>query len=204
MDTPSISLVLEVIMDSWYEFYKDRVCDSYFDYVNIKYKRFIDEVYNTVMVENITTKSDISTIVEVGCGIGSITKAVSKLSLTSFLVSISLLDNSEEMLSLTRLNLKDEHLDAIYINRNVLDYKPYKVDVAYSHGLLEHFLNNDIKTIINNLKGAKQVHYVPSYKYVTPSRGDERLLTPLQWKEICNPDEIIEFNGGLDLILKWE
>jgi len=184
-------------MTSWYEFYKDRVCDSYFDYVNEKYKRFIDEVVDSV-------NNSYGNMVEVGCGIGSITKAVTRQSEVAFFNPVVLLDQSEEMLNLTKLNLIGENLDAKYIYKSVLEFKPIFSSVVHSHGLLEHFSDNDINTIINNLKGAKQVHYVPSYKYVTPSRGDERLLTPQQWRDICSPDEIIEFNDGFDLILKWE
>lgn len=78
-------------------------------------------------------------------------------------------------------------------------------EVGHSHGVLEHFNDVEIRDIIKLQREQYEtlIHYVPSYLYRTPSFGDERLMTPENWQEICQPDEIIEFNGGYDLILKW-
>ena len=42
---------------------------------------------------------------------------------------------------------------------------------------------------------------MPSAKYEVPSRGNERLMTVGEWREICSPDHVIEFNDGHDIIL---
>jgi hypothetical protein len=80
-------------------------------------------------------------------------------------------------------------------------------DVIHSHGLLEHFSDEDIRKIIKAScnDGARViVHYVPSDRYEQPSFGDERLMSAGQWHEIVAPHNIIEFNDGYDLALVWD
>jgi hypothetical protein len=76
-------------------------------------------------------------------------------------------------------------------------------DMAFSHGVLEHFDDFQIRDIINQCKDCSilSMHYVPSNRYLEPSRGDERLMSVDQWLQIYPFDDIVEFNEGKDLIL---
>ena len=166
---------------TWKEFYKNRLNDNYFSHVKNQYRKFIDEVENTFNTNDI--------VMEVGCGIGSITKALIERKKAKYFLS----DVNEEMLKLTEKNVCRKGM-----NYNILDKLPFHVDVIHSHGVLEHFEPEEVKKIINNQRAVcrKLVHYVPSNKYDYKSFGDEMLLSKEEWKKIICPYEIKEFNNG--------
>ncbi|MFA5048557.1 MAG: class I SAM-dependent methyltransferase [Patescibacteria group bacterium] len=185
-------------MKTWYNFYKDRLNGKYFNHVSNKYNVFINEILNSINYNHYKF------IVEVGCGICSITRALMEQKTNCIYFG---LDKSKEMLNLSLQNLLLAQKESIFelIQCNILSENCYG-DLVHSHGVLEHFSDKHIQKIINNqLKNFRElIHYVPSNKYKNPSFGNERLLTSAQWKKICNPNEIIEFNDGYDLILKWK
>jgi len=173
-------------MNNWFNFYKDKQNDSYLDYIGTKYSPFLS------LLQKEVDKKQVKRIMEIGCGLGSITKLL-KTNKARVVV-----DKNKMLINF--INLKAEK-----VVRDIT--KPFieKVDLIHSHGLLEHLSDFQIRqTIREELKCSNLlVHYVPSNKYTYKSFGDERLLTPKQWKEICSPSNIIEFNNGLDLILIW-
>jgi SAM-dependent methyltransferase len=177
---------------SWSKFYESRLDENYYRYICKRYSPFIEEIKQLLRPRDV--------VVELGCGIGSITRAVLD---SKPLCKFRCTDINQEMLRLTAKNkLKNRVL--FYQIDMTQDYSlPAKV--AFSHGVLEHLSNQQIRDAINIQKKQYKylIHYVPSYKYVTQSFGDERLLRSEQWSAICQPDEIIEFNDGYDLILKW-
>ncbi|OQY10304.1 MAG: hypothetical protein B6I28_01270 [Fusobacteriia bacterium 4572_132] len=174
---------------NWYNFYKDRLNISYNKHIEKKYSLFIKEIEKLINPN--------STILEMGSGIGSITKILNKRKKGNFLIS----DINKNMLKLSNQNLKS-------IPSFIFDIKNHlykKVDIIHCHGVLEHFDNTDIQKIIKNqLKSCTHlIHYVPSNKYKIQSFGDERLLSKEEWFNLIKPKEIIAFNNNYDLILKW-
>lgn len=180
-------------MSKWADFYKNRLNERYTNHVNKKYAPFIE----------VLKAQNAKTIAEFGCGIGTITKILIDQKVGDI---HHLLDNCRSMLAMAHQNLTGLEFE-MYLH-NIL--KPFdfveKLDMIHSHGVLEHFSDQDIRQIISNQKDLAKVlvHYVPSHKYDKPSFGDERLLTVDEWKKICQPTEIIEFNNGYDLILIWK
>jgi len=176
-------------MNEWATFYKDRLNESYYKHINKRYSPFIKEIKRNLSKD--------LTVVELGCGIGSISR-----SLKSSKCKLICVDNNSSMLKMSKRN-KLSH--AIFIKQDITKSYKIKADIAHSHGVLEHFSDEQIRKIIKIQKKQYKtlIHYVPSKKYKNPSFGDERLMTVNQWKRICNPDEIIEFNNGYDLILKF-
>lgn len=175
----------------WHNFYKNRIGESYTYYISKQYSPFIEEIKKRINPQ--------SKVLEMGCGIGSVTKILSDLINASYYIS----DISQEMISLSILNLKGRTFN--HLRWNIKKEFKEKVAIIHSHGVLEHFNDRDIKQIITNqLKCCKNLlHYVPSNKYNYKSFGDERLLSKNKWKELVRPKEIIEFNNGYDLILRW-
>ena len=172
---------------TWNNFYKDKLNDKYLNYIKTKYSPYIEIV-----------KSSGNSYLEIGGGIGSITKLIYD-NLKSFIVT----DKDPFMLKLSQINLK-----SLDVKIKKLDAtKPFniKADVIHSHGMLEHLSFKQIKqNIVFSTKNCKTlIHYVPSNKYTYKSFGDELLLSPNEWKQLVNPTEIIEFNKGYDLILIW-
>lgn len=196
-------------MKTWYDHYVGRMNDSYREHVSKRYGKHIN------MIVSAATKRNGLKVVEIGCGAANVSRIVSEkiIQKTNDRVfpKYVILDICPKMLGLARVNFGavSDHVaqlgDALDLGMSE-DLK--STDVFHSHGVLEHFRDGQINVIINEQKrmassGAQLIHYVPSAKYETPSFGDERLMTPDQWYQICMPDEIIEFNDGYDLILKW-
>jgi len=90
-------------------------------------------------------------------------------------------------------------------NDNVLDshVMTKEFDIVFSHGVLEHFNNDEIKIILDQCRdcSAISISYVPSNLYEVSSRGGERLMSVKEWLTIYPFKDIIEFNEGKDLIL---
>lgn len=207
-------------MSKWSEFYKDRLNDKYQKHIETRYAPFINELTTTAKTLEILGFHPI--FVELGCGIGSITKAIQK----QLPHSLHLLyDNDESMLCMAHKNLnslntffhKKDLLNSCivsHINSKIGEYQSKfnnkKIAViVHSHGVLEHFSDNDIRAILKDYKQHRDFdkikvlnfHYVPSHAYKTKSFGDERLLSPNYWANMfCKT--VIEFNSGYDLIIK--
>lgn len=76
--------------------------------------------------------------------------------------------------------------------------------MVVTHGVLEHFEDEDIIAIMETYKDRNvrfHAHYVPTDKYEKPSFGDERLMPVSKWVSLTNPDYYIVDNAGCDLYL---
>lgn len=183
----------------WYNFYKDRQNMIYKKHIETKYADFIDTIINNLPDNG---KKPVH-IHEAGCGAANVSLAIyNKLKQQGINFHISMSDKCKDMLELAHENVPEAYKAQI----DVLIEQPPHADVIFSHGLLEHFNDEDIvKLLTNQLRQTnKVIHYVPSSKYKKPSFGDERLMTSEQWQKICNPTSIVEFNDGHDLILTWD
>jgi SAM-dependent methyltransferase len=197
-------------MLSWYEIYRNRMCESYVEHVRNKYDEFVNLISNSERA---------NMFVEIGCGAGNITKIIRETNKSKDAKYV-LIDNCEKMLGLAEVNNKEDNRCS-FVLESIVESKPYadlkdistpKSTIVHSHGLLEHFSDNDISTIITNSMDLsnEQVHYVPGIKYDVPSRGDERLMTQEQWSSILERSlsnklkynfNIYSFNDEYDLIL---
>lgn len=185
-------------MSKWSEFYQDRLNEVYTNYCREKYKPFIDFIQKEI--NNLPKHPafiDIPAVLELGLGLGIVTKILFENN-SDDLIYFGGMDNDLEMLNLAKLNLRGYFGIKLIYDDAFLSKQ--KANIIHSHGLLEHFNNAYIKVLFSNYKGSKHIHYVPSYKYEKPSFGDERLLTPQEWKEITGMN-VIEFNDGYDLII---
>ena len=184
-------------MKSWYDIYVERASDSYRNYVREQYKPFLD------ILKNCCDKT--TTSVELGCGAATISRILME---DAEYKNIICIDEDWDMSSLAWRMVG--YVDNVLVTRRDItsarlsSYIPSSGKVVFhSHGVLEHLSDEGIRNVTDQLKqhGVPQIHYVPSDKWITPSRGDERLMTPADWNDICHPDNIVEFNDGKDLIL---
>lgn len=183
----------------WYKFYQDRQNIIYKKHIETRYEEFIHYLINALPDKG---KKPVH-IHEAGCGAANLSLALYKqLKDIEINFHISMSDKCKDMLELAHENVPEAYKALIDMTKDTLP----KADIIFSHGVLEHFNDEQIARIVANQLDStdKVVHYVPSAKYKKPSFGDERLLTPEEWQEICNPTSIIEFNGGYDLILVWD
>lgn len=165
----------------WYTFYKDRVNSTYQDYFEERYDPFLKRIKSLL--------TDKREIYELGCGIGSISKALSKDG-----ISFAGIDKDPYMVRLANTNTNSKNFYSENILDTVLPYGTLKV----THGVLEHFEDAAIKYITNRCPNS--IHYVPLDKYEKPSFGDERLLSVEYWLELVKPKAYELFNEDYDLM----
>ncbi len=176
-------------MDAWTDYYQNRINNPLYE------TKFRQRYFPFLSLVEGTVKPGMN-VLESGCGTGLVTKQL------NIDANISCFDYSPGMLRLSEINLQKK------IKRSQFDIRERlgeTYDVIYSHGVLEHFQDDELKQIVENQKQKSKtmIHYVPSYKYGAGSFGDERLMTKEQWMEICDPEKIIDFNNGFDYILVW-
>jgi trans-aconitate methyltransferase len=196
---------------TWYDFYKARMNDQYREHVASRYEPFIERVAHQAMRGRF--------VMEAGCGAANVSRVVqNRIARSRFQV---LVDNDPDVLSLAHQNMVTTGAENfVLVRHDILQpsspscqefadwFQPGMYGLVYSHGVLEHFGDHEIRLAIQRQMellepGGKLLHYVPSAKYEKPSFGDERLMTPDQWDDICNPDCISFFNHGRDLVLEW-
>lgn len=167
-------------MTNWYNFYKNRINSSYQEYFEKRYD---------VMLQFIACEKS-EEIIEMGCGIGSISKALNRIGIksTGFDVDIN-------MVNLANINNNTD----VFYEGCIHSFKNDNI-LAVSHGVLEHFEDEQILNICKN--NPNSIHYVPLDKYKVPSFGDERLLSYKYWLDLVKPKDYVLFNDYHDLIFK--
>lgn len=180
-------------MSPWSDFYESRLTYAYLNNFKNKYALFLSILEAQIRKSNFVAE-------EHGCGIGTVTKLLKSGWHRGHFV---LIDNDRDVLHMATTNVTRERV--VFALKDIREEMPFMADVIYSHGVLEHFPDTDICRIIQNqkMRASTIIHCVPSNEYKTPSFGDERLMPPMSWQRICNPDSIMSFNGGKDLILNW-
>ncbi len=171
---------------TWFNFYQQRIGTSYHNYFKERYAPFIEKIIN------LKPKN----IIEEGVGIASVSRCLRDEG-----IQLNGFDINPFMIKLAKDNCgqgywyEDDILNPAYnleyINRAL----------AITHGVLEHFTNEEIRRIFRRYRKNKtpSIHYVPLDKYITPSFGDERLLPYTYWLDLIEPDEYKVFNDGHDL-----
>ena len=176
-------------MSKWSDFYKNRCNASYMEYALQRYRPFIEEIlFNEPLL-----------ILEEGCGVGTISKCLMALDPS---ISPILSDICPDQIELAYANTGLMPMqNCIVTGTNA----PPDSDIVIGHGVLEHFPDREIESIINRQWdiASKVVHYVPTDKYKRPSFGDERLLSVAYWLGF-QPTRHFTFNDDHDLCLIWE
>ena len=162
---------------TWYEFYKQRINSGYQKYFEARYEPFLDAI---IQLRNING------IIELGCGIGSVSKAIGG--------NFSGIDIDPLMVQLANQNTKTTNFSVGSIFEEMFPDSTLKV----THGVLEHFEDSEIESFCSNCLNS--IHYVPLDKYKNPSFGDERLLPYEHWLELATPKSWMLFNQDHDLM----
>ena len=169
--------------DKWYELYKIDIeefatPDDYIKY-KLKYKRkFIDKV-----IKYANNKK----VMEAGCGTGLMAGYLQKkgLDVTALDLSKKVLDYANEIASQSKVILPCKYEQGDILN---LNYKNKTFDVVYSNGVMEHFNDNEIISILKQeMKISKYVIFgIPSTYFGMNEKmlGNERGLTLKEWKKL--------------------
>lgn len=183
-------------MSQWSEFYAGRCNARYKEHVRRKYAPFIQGIaYAGLAVHR---RGFRPVLREEGAGIGTIT-AILHADL-NYRADLLMFDLDYEQATLASSNT------GLFCDVGSILEPHSKVDVIHSHGVLEHFCDSDIRQIVQRQQHEAThavVAYVPTNKYKTPSFGDERLMSPEDWKRLTEPTHSFVFNQGHDLCLMW-
>lgn len=186
----------EIIIDKnksednkWYELYKIDIeefnkPDDYIEY-KLKYKKkFINKVIQY---------ADNKKVIEMGCGTGLMAGYLKRLGLdvTALDLSQKVLDYANEVAAQSNIISPCKYEQGDILN---LKYKKNTFDVSYSNGVLEHFNDEEIITILKQqMNISKYVIFgIPSTYFNMNEKmlGNERSLTLEEW------NRLIELAGG--------
>lgn len=194
-------------MSAWSDFYTPRMNTRYRAYCGNRYRDFIETVGEAAKWG---VAAPGPTLIEAGCGAGFITRHVSyaleRIDRRGLIVAF---DNDKDVLALAEENTAGRpnvRLAFGDMTKTELRHGEKRFDVIYSHGVLEHFTDETIRSIIERQKAAARtiVHYVPLEGHGKPSFGDERLMSTSAWEDLVCPTGLLPFNAGKDLVLIWE
>lgn len=184
----------------WADFYKDRVnSDSYKAYFVNKYK----EYFNAIIL---VKAPYIHGIAEFGAGIGTCSIILKQL--YGYRAQVGY-DICPKMIELAVQNAGYDH-NLMFHLWDITQKFPQlrRFDVIHSHGVLEHFSDIEIQNIFYHQTTYTDaiVHYVPTNAYEEPSFGNEKLMSPDQWREILSDwdIELKLFNENRDMLIIWQ
>jgi SAM-dependent methyltransferase len=183
---------------SWVEFYEGRDTGTYRNYVRRQYKPFLD----AIRIE-LDRAQGPETVLEVGCGIGTISHILTRHGDRRYDNTYLALDSDPRMLATAEGYIGDR---CRVIRGDMRSHAWLKADIIHGHGVLEHLDDHGIYQTLeaHQRSGARAaIHYVPGAGWGKPSFGDERLLPFHWWVDKWEPHEAISFNGARDYVLIW-
>lgn len=167
----------------WYELYKIDIEEFHTpdDYIEYKLK------YKKKFIEKVIQYSQNKKVIEMGCGTGLMAGYLQKLGLdvTALDLSQKVLDYAYEIAKQSNIIKPCKYEQGDILN---LKYKAYTFDVSYSNGVLEHFNDDEVVTILKQqMKISKYVIFgVPSTYFNMNEKmlGNERSLTLREWSKL--------------------
>lgn len=163
---------------NWHEFYKKRINSTYQVYFEHRYFPFLNAALH---------KCSTGTVIDAGCGIGSVSKYLRKYRRDTLGF-----DKCPDMVKLSKENVPHGK----FMQGDLLT-GPVVTNFAITHGVLEHFNDEQIRGILERYPNS--IHYIPLEGYPKQSFGDERLLPKEYWLDVLPIKEHETFNNGLDL-----
>lgn len=167
----------------WYELYKIDIEEFHTpdDYIEYKLK------YKKKFIEKVIQYSQNKKVIEMGCGTGLMAGYLQKLGLdvTALDLSQKVLDYAYEIAKQSNIIKPCKYEQGDILN---LKYKTNTFDVSYSNGVLEHFNDDEVVTILKQqMKISKYVIFgVPSTYFNMNEKmlGNERSLTLREWSKL--------------------
>ncbi len=171
-------------MKNWKEIYEKEIEKEggHERFINLKIKEKKPTINEIIRLSRNNKR-----ILEAGCGTGVISIYLSNLNL-----NVTSIDVDDEMLDISKKFIKFTKNPPKFEKKNLfnLDYKKDNFDITFSHGVLEHFSDEDIITIVNNeLKISKNVLIsIPSDYYKEKDRmyGNERFMSVRKWESVLS------------------
>jgi len=144
-------------------------------------------------------------ILEAGCGTGVLSTFLSNQGFT-----VTAVDIDEDMLNIAK-KISENFLDhPIFKKMDLfnLEFNNHSFDLVFSHGVLEHFKDNEITALLKKqLEIAKIVIFSVPSNYLTKKDrffGNERFLSEEKWKKLIEKaDAFIMETFGFHYLIGW-
>jgi SAM-dependent methyltransferase len=159
-------------MGNWGEYYDNK----------LDLREYLGSLSNHIELFQEIVEKNPDRILEVGSGTGMMS-----IFLDSLGYKIISIDKDPEVVDQAKANAERFKSSAEFRQEDVLKYEPERsFDLAFSQGLMEHFDDDQINSIIEKKKELADniIFSVPSYMYGRKDFGNERLLTKEAWIEI--------------------
>ena len=130
-----------------------------------------------------------SKVLEVGTGTGVLTWPLAQSG-----IKVVSIDNDREILNMAQINAKllGADIEFQFADAFHLPFPDDSFDLAFSHGLIEHFPDDDIRALLN-----EQFRVAPLVVVGVPTdecrggfKGDERLLSVEAWMTFLNVNPV--------------
>ena len=176
---------------SWADHYRECCGNEVLLVGNIMHHtRFIEELAKWVKVG--------SRVLEVGSGTGVIGWPLAQAG-----VKVVSLDNEQEILDMAKVNAKlvGASIEYVFGDALSLPYEDGEFDLVYSHGLLEHFPDDELAKVVSEHRrvGKMVVVGMPLLGCTEGAFGNERWLTEAEWIEklrSCGVVSEFAYDGG--------
>lgn len=168
--------------EDWASFYEDvDIIDEIKHQENV-HKDLIDKI----------VKLKPSAILEIGSGAAAISFSIAK----RYNIKIVTVDNNKEVLKKVKANAKKigVNIETVHADAHHLPFEDDSFKVVFSQGVLEHFTDYDIKSIINEkirVSSNSVFFSVPNNFYRKKDFGNERLMSKAEWEKVLSDYNII-------------
>ena len=142
-----------------------------------------------------------ATLVEVGCGSG-----LTSVLLASMGYRVTAMDaNAQLVEKVKRFETTFSNLISVQADMFRMGFKDKTFDVAFSQGVLEHHCDDDIiRALLEQRRIARIVVIdVPNGRGKTGDYGDERSISPLQWRKLIQTSGLMIVDESARGMARW-
>lgn len=142
-----------------------------------------------------------ATVLEVGCGSG-----LTSVLLASMGYRVTAVDANVELVKKVRcFEVAFPNIVSIQADMFGMNFGNKTFDVAFSQGVLEHYSNNDIVRALTEQRRVARIVVidVPNGRGKIGDYGDERLISPAQWRKLIQASELTIVSESARGMSRW-
>jgi 2-polyprenyl-3-methyl-5-hydroxy-6-metoxy-1,4-benzoquinol methylase len=140
-------------------------------------------------------------VIEVGCGSG-----LTSVLLASMGYKVTAADaNAQLVKKVKRFEAAFPNLISVQADMFRMGFKDKNFDIAFSQGVLEHYCDDDIIRALLEQKRIAQIVVidVPNGRGKIGDYGDERSISPLQWRKLIRTSGLVIVNESARSMARW-